>query len=132
MPYKVSDAEKLAERASPLKELDGDLAATLRCLVGAGALLVRHLVAASRVSTMRREASVVALATLCHRRMKRDDRERARGAARAAPRDELVALPAALLLGSRVAWNVRQRDERVLARRLGTRAMEVHHRCAHH
>ena len=43
MPYKVSDAEKLAERASPLKELDGDLAATLRCLVGAGALLVRHL-----------------------------------------------------------------------------------------
>ena len=70
---------------------------------------------AVRVVAVRRETTVPALGTLRHLRVQRNPVVPSR-AASAAPRDELVALEAPLLLAATVPRKLRERDEQVLAR----------------
>ena len=80
--------------------------------------LVGDLVPTDWVDTVVRKAGKLHLArTLRDGGMEWDPRRRG-AAARAAPRDKLVASPAALLLVALVARELRERDEHMLRRRL--------------
>ena len=96
------------ERAylNPSNELHADAAAALCCLVDARKDLVGAAIAASWILAMHLQALVLAVGTLRQGGVQREDAV-GRRAADAAPRDQLVALPAALLLSAFVAlWNL--------------------------
>ena len=83
------------ERAylNPSNELHADAAAALCCLVDARKDLVGAAIAASWILAMHLQALVLAVGTLRQGGVQREDAV-GRRAADAAPRDQLVALPA--------------------------------------